>query len=511
MRTSQSLVKALAAVLLLCCLQGARAKRVMFMPMPITSHAVLHANVARALKDLGHEVWLVLGSPVLSKGGFNKEGINVIEFQVMNFDDEVVYPGVLEPLYAGKKPDFGFLAQLNFRMYDPVLPNKTLFSEMKAAKPDLFVVDDDPGGARMFSVFAYKMGVPFACIDFTFEPFARRVPFSPAVTPSYLIPIEQHMTFTERLENTVFYLFGLLDNPLCYSDAVARYAPEMPYISLDTLIARAEIWLLQIDHILDYPKPTLPNVKLIGGIAASPAKPLPSRFQSFMDRAKDGVLIVSFGSLLEGMPDDFGERLFMAAFQQLKKIRVVIKSNLTSPDPEKILTSSWIPQNDLLAHPNTKVFLTHCGMSGQYQALYHAVPMVGLPLFYDQFYNAQRIKAKGFGKVVNFQGLTVSQLVDVIDEVASDPRYKLTITRASTLFREQFGVPAERAAYWLDHVMKYGGSYMRSAGQEIPLYQYLLLDVMAVIGGVVVFCSFLSFVLIRCMIRLGSRKKPKLD
>nr|KAG5686782.1 hypothetical protein BaRGS_010002 [Batillaria attramentaria]KAG5698221.1 hypothetical protein BaRGS_024028 [Batillaria attramentaria] len=285
----------------------------------------------------------------------------------------------------------------------------------------------------------------------------------------------------------------------------------MPYISLDTLIARAEIWLLQIDHILDYPNPTLPNVKLIGGIAASPAKPLPSRFQSFMDRAKDGVLIVSFGSLLEGMPDDFGERLFMAAFQQLKKIRVVIRSNLTSPDPDKILTSSWIPQNDLLAHPNTKVFLTHCGISGQYQALYHAVPMVGLPLFYDQFYNAQRMKVKGFGKVVNFQGLTVSQLADVIDEVASDPRYKQSITRASTLFREQFGVPAERAAYWLDHVMKYGGSYMRSAGQEMPLYQYLLLDVMAVIGGVVVFCSILSCVLIRCMIRLCSRKKPKLD
>ncbi|KAK7485151.1 hypothetical protein BaRGS_00023561 [Batillaria attramentaria] len=33
--------------------------------------------------------------------------------------------------------------------------------------------------------------------------------------------------------------------------------------------------------------------------------------------------------------------------------------------------------------------------------------------------------------------------------------------------------------------MEYGGSYMRSAGQEMPLYQYLLLDVMAVIVGVV--------------------------
>ncbi|PVD32403.1 hypothetical protein C0Q70_07837 [Pomacea canaliculata] len=55
--------------------------------------------------------------------------------------------------------------------------------------------------------------------------------------------------------------------------------------------------------------------------------------------------------------------------------------------------------------------------------------------------------------------------------------YRDAIARASHLFRDQMGVPAERGAYWLDHVMKYGGGYMRSAGQEIPLYQFLLLDV----------------------------------
>nr|KAG5698223.1 hypothetical protein BaRGS_024030 [Batillaria attramentaria] len=149
------------------------------------------------------------------------------------------------------------------------------------------------------------------------------------------------MTFTERLKNTVFFLLYLIDRNFD-GDAVFRYAREMPYISLDTLVARAEVWLVQMDHILDYPIPTLPNVKLIGG-----------------------------------MPARFGLGVFMAAFRRLTKLR--------------------------------------------YQALYHAVPMVGLPLFYDQFYNAQRMKVKGFGKVVNFQDLTASKLVDVIDEVASDP------------------------------------------------------------------------------------------
>ncbi|KAK7485152.1 hypothetical protein BaRGS_00023562 [Batillaria attramentaria] len=407
-------------LLLFSSLPRTESKRVMFIPVPITSHAILHTRIARALMDLGHEVWLVLGSSVVSKGGFNMDGMNLIEYPVVNFDDEILYQTVLEPLYESRKPNLRLQFMLQEQMYDAILSNETLYTEMKLVRPELFVIDDDFPGSRLFAVFAYRMRVPFACLDYAFEPFGRRVPFSSAVTPSFLFPFGHRMTFTERLKNTVFFLLYLIDRNFD-GDAVFRYAREMPYISLDTLVARAEVWLVQMDHILDYPIPTLPNVKLIGGIAASPAKPLSPEFQEFMDQASDGVLIVSFGSLVEGMPARFGLGVFMAAFRRLTKLRVVFRSNITSPDPEKILTSSWIPQNDLLAHPNTKVFLTHCGASGQYQALYHAVPMVGLPLFYDQFYNAQRMKVKGFGKVVNFQDLTASKLVDVIDEVASDP------------------------------------------------------------------------------------------
>nr|KAG5691452.1 hypothetical protein BaRGS_017295 [Batillaria attramentaria] len=285
------------------------------------------------------------------------------------------------------------------QMYDGILTNQTLFGEMKDVRPDLFVIDDT------------------------------------------------------WLRNTLSFLFTTtFGNPFCDNTAVARYAPEMPYVPLNMLNSRAEIWLLQSDHILDYPKPSLPNVKLIGGMAASPAKPLPPEFQSFMDGALDGVIVVSFGSMILGLPKEVGEDILMTAFLKIRTLKVVFRSNLTTPDPTKILTAPWVPQNDLLAHPNTKVFLTHCGVSGQYQALYHAVPMVGVPFDFDQFYNAKRMEARGFGKSVSLRGLNVSQLVDAIVTVATDPHYRQTIGRASKLFREQFGVPLEKAAYCILHL-----------------------------------------------------------
>ena len=43
-----------------------------------------------------------------------------------------------------------------------------------------------------------------------------------------------------------------------------------------------------------------------------------------------------------------------------------------------------VPQQAVLAHPRTRLFVTHCGMHGVLEAVHHGVPMVGMPVFIDQ-------------------------------------------------------------------------------------------------------------------------------
>ncbi|XP_025108681.1 UDP-glucuronosyltransferase 2B10-like [Pomacea canaliculata] len=484
-------------------------KRVMLMPLPISSHAVMHLTLAEALTAKGHEVWVVLSTDIVRKGYHDLKGVHIIEYTTsISMQDDIVLPLFLKPYFEGREPEIENHIQLMWQLNDEIMTNQSLFQTMRDVKPDLFMCDDGDH-SRIYLIFAYRMGIPFAGLHFAQDPFFRRIPFSPAVDPIEFLPLGQHMTFAERLNNFLSYVSLYMGHPLCPENAVELYAPEMPYIPMTMLGAKAEVYLSENDHFLDYPRPSLPNTKVIGGIAASPAKPLSADLQEFMDNAKHGVVIVSFGSLVLDLPEGAFSKLLSAL--ESVPMKVVFRANRTSPDPGRILIMPWIPQNDLLAHPNSKVLVTHCGASSQAQALYHAVPMLSIPLFYDQFYNAERVRQKGFGLTLDLRTAEVSDIVRALMTLWKSSAYRDAIARASRLFRDQMGVPAERGAYWLDHVMKYGGGYMRSAGQEIPLYQFLLLDVVFFIVAALILCLCLMSAALWCFWGKCFQRKSKAD
>ena len=60
--------------------------------------------------------------------------------------------------------------------------------------------------------------------------------------------------------------------------------------------------------------------------------------------------------------------------------------------PPHVRTIKWAPQNDVLAHPSTKTFVTHGGANSIYEAAYHGTPVVALPIFAEQPQNAAKVR-----------------------------------------------------------------------------------------------------------------------
>lgn len=68
-------------------------------------------------------------------------------------------------------------------------------------------------------------------------------------------------------------------------------------------------------------------------------------------------------------------------------------------------------------HPKTKAFITHGGTNGIYEAIYHGVPMVGIPMFADQPQNMIHVTEKGAAVAVDFNFMKSEDLRDAVNAV----------------------------------------------------------------------------------------------
>ena len=83
---------------------------------------------------------------------------------------------------------------------------------------------------------------------------------------------------------------------------------------------------------------------------------------------------------------------------------------------------SWLPQNDILGHPKTRLFIGHAGLNGILESTYHGVPMICSPFFGDQFDNARIAKDAGFAEVVDLGATSAEEFASLIRKVLTQPR-----------------------------------------------------------------------------------------
>ena len=77
----------------------------------------------------------------------------------------------------------------------------------------------------------------------------------------------------------------------------------------------------------------------------------------------------------------------------------------------------------LAAHANTRLFISHGGLLGTQEAVYHGVPMLGLPFGHDQHANLAKAKIEGYALVIQWDQLNEEALYQSITSIINQPRY----------------------------------------------------------------------------------------
>lgn len=116
------------------------------------------------------------------------------------------------------------------------------------------------------------------------------------------------------------------------------------------------------------------------------------------------------------------KQAFINSFSKLKQ-KIIWKFEEDFPNkPDNILIKKWMPQSEILAHPNVKLFISHGGLLGSTEAVYHGIPIIGIPIYGDQSLNVARAQQAGWGYELNYENLTESSISWAINHVLTDPK-----------------------------------------------------------------------------------------
>jgi MGT family glycosyltransferase len=170
-----------------------------------------------------------------------------------------------------------------------------------------------------------------------------------------------------------------------------------------------------------------------------------SSFQGTWERPADDrpVLLVSFGSAYTNEPEIY--RKVFRAFGDLDwHVVIGIGKHVDPADlgepPANVELHRWLPQLEVLSHAD--VFITHCGMGGTMEGLYHGVPMVGLPAIGEQTMNAMRLVDLGVGRHVPRHEVTVEGLRSAVLGLVDDPDVAERLAAIKAEIRAAGGTPA---------------------------------------------------------------------
>ncbi|XP_051479765.1 UDP-glucuronosyltransferase 1A1-like isoform X6 [Apus apus] len=344
---------------------------------------------------------------------------------------------------------------------------------------------------------------------------ATLCPNPPSYIPRSFTRFTDRMAFLQRLGN----LLAALSSSLPCSFLFAPYDGLIKEFlhreaTLLELFSHASIWLMKYDFVFEYPRPLMPNMVLVGGISCTQEKGLSQEFEAIVNASGEhGIVVFSLGSMVSDIPKERAKEIAKALGTVPQTVLWRYTGEVPPNLPKNVKLVKWLPQNDLLAHPKTRAFITHGGSHGVYEGICNAVPMVLMPLFGDQMDNAKRVESRGAGLTLNILEMTSEDISTALKAVINDKKYKENIQRLSDLHLDRPIHPLDLAVHWVEFVMRHKGApHLRPAAHDLNWIQYHSLDVMAFLLAVVLLSLFISlkcclFCCRRCCCKKGRTKK----
>jgi zeaxanthin glucosyltransferase len=387
-----------------------------FLSLPLTGHLNPMTALARKLQSRGHEV-VFFGVPDIEPVA------RAADLDFVPFGENEYPPGSIAKKWSGVANLHGLdVVRYTARELTPGL--------IKAALEHL------PGKIVETGVNALILDTAYRFIEIV--PMHLRLPYvqiwnvlhfdSSGSTPLALYSWP-HETSPEALARNVdglqiFREYREAIMPIAQSYA-ERNRLEIDWSNSAATVSKLAV-ITQTPKEFDFPIPHLPpQFHYAGPFHDNQGRePISFAWEKLTDKP---LIYASMGTLVNGLNKVYDT--ILEAVGRFSEMQVVLSvGRNVSPDdlgpiPSNTIVVRVAPQIELLKR--AALCITHAGLNTALEALAQGVPMVAIPIGYDQPGVAARIAYHGVGEFVEIGNLTAQHLSELIAKVIANPKYRV--------------------------------------------------------------------------------------
>ena len=302
---------------------------------------------------------------------------------------------------------------------------------IRAAGVDALLVDQmEPAGGAV----AEHLGLPFVTVCNALA--INRDPISPPPFTPWQFKDAWWATLRNRAG---YFLSDRMTRPITRVVADYRAQWKLPALRSpdDSFSTLAQI--CQMPREFDFPRTALPECfHYVGPIRGSLPNPIPFPWERLDGRP---LVYASLGTLQNNREPLF--RCFAAACEGLDVQLVISHGGGLSDSQAKSLPGDplvvgYAPQYELLAR--AALTITHAGLNTVLDSMANGVPVVTVPITYEQPAIARRVEWTGAGRALSLNGLTPQRMKTVVSDVLTDTRYRRKAGGLADAIRQAGGV-----------------------------------------------------------------------
>ncbi|XP_060863129.1 LOW QUALITY PROTEIN: UDP-glucosyltransferase 2-like [Metopolophium dirhodum] len=469
------------------------------------SHWNFMSSILQALVDNGHNVTVFTPFTDGNHENYTEVSISTEAITFRDVDIEDMMDKYGSPIKVTCQ-----MLQMSRTMCGVIYENSKMKEVLANTRSDFDIVITEPSLSECVSYLAVKLNLPLIYVQplptmGIMERIYTGHMSNPAVVANKLASFGVPKTFIQRTSNLAILISCTIIRK--FNELIMKFTEPREY-DLHAPITPSLVFINR--HFTIEPASSIPsNVVEIGGIHLNlkATKKLPKDILDFIEQSPHGVVYFTFGSTVKmtSLPEHIKKALIDALAQIPQRVLWKYEDEIENL-PKNVMVKKWLPQHEILLHPNVKLFISHGGISGLYEAIDGGVPILGFPLFGDQPKNIDNLVNAGIAIPMDILSITKDAFLKNVLELLSNEKYMDNVKTASKIFKDRPMSPSSQVVYWTEYVLRHKGApHLTSHAMNLSWYQYYLLDIIALILVFIIVVVFVSYSIFRSISKYFSK------